>query len=336
MIQYEYKYGRDVSPIRDKEAIMTYHPEKLAEHLTKIYSSDIFFALGEGFTLIHAYYHTARNNGFPIGMHSHTFYEINVVSAGSGYHYIEDKSLSVGKGDVFVLPPSTKHGYYTEDPNFEIFHILVHQSFIDRYQNELHLLPGYSFLFETEPLLRATLNEKLMLSLGENLFNSLQKDFNEMISYEMSAYTGAEIQKIAKLLYLISLFCELTENSHNPSTARTKQSVDSFSIVKAMDYIQNNYFEKFTLEELAKIANMSRSTFLRQFNLLCSCTPQQYLTRIRIAKAQKLLDDSDRTISNIAQDCGFFDSSHFDRIFRQEKGISPSAYRQNRRPQPEE
>ncbi len=312
---------------------MTYHPEKISEHLTKIYSSDMFLNANKNFSLIYCYYHTAKKNGFPVGMHSHTFYEINVISAGEGFHYIADKSLDVGKGDVFVLPPSVKHGYYSNDPTFEIFHILVHPSFINRYQKELHLLPGYAFLFETEPLIRTRLEEKFMLSLDEGLFDELKTDFDKLVAYEDSNYGGVEIQKIAKLLSLISLFCELTENANETNSSRANQNVDSNSIIKTMDYIQNNFYEKITLNDLAQIANMSRSTFHRQFNLLCKCSPQQYLTRIRISKAQKMLEETDQPIGSIAQNCGFFDSSHFDRIFRLEKGISPSAYRQERQAQ---
>lgn len=308
------------------------HPERLVAHLREVYTHDKFFQTNRDFSLINSYYHTSEMQ-FPIGMHSHTFFEVNVIAAGQGYHYIDQQCIQVCVGDVFVLPPSVRHGYYTDDPTFKILHILISSAFMERYKSELHALPGYSILFETEPFIRSVSRKKILLSLNAEQFEKVRRDLDELVSYEDSDYGGNEIQKIAKTLYLLGYFSELIHNSHKIRQNMSREQTETVSIVHTMEYIQSNYHEKISIETLAKIALMSRSTYFRQFKKLCKCTPQQYLTEVRISKATEMLENTDRSITEISQNCGFFDSSHFSHIFYAVKGIYPSQVRKNKEAQ---
>ena len=82
---------------------------------------------------------------------------------------------------------------------------------------------------------------------------------------------------------------------------------------------------------LARISNMSASTFRRAFKKTMETTPGVYLTTIRINKARKLLIDTDKTISDIAEECGFYDQSHFIKMFTRLRRQSPSEYRRRHR-----
>ena len=81
---------------------------------------------------------------------------------------------------------------------------------------------------------------------------------------------------------------------------------------------------------------MSMSAFRRAFESIMETTPGAYITTIRINKARKLLSESNKTISDIAEECGFYDQSHFTKIFKRMRGITPGGYRRRRRhtPQP--
>ena len=305
------------------------HPERLISHLTKIYSHEKCFKDND-FSFIAAYVHTSEERGYPIGMHSPMFYEVNIIVEGSGYHYIEQQKLQVNVGDVFVLPPSIQHGYYTNDSSFKIFHILLNCAFIERYKTELQSLPGFTILFETEPFWRTVAKEKMFLSLDKSQFEKVYTKLQDLLDYENSEYSGNEIQKISKSLELLSYFSELIYNEHKQKFDSPHLRTESVSVIHTMEYIQKNFYDKISTDELAKIAHMSRSTYLRHFKKLCKCTPQQYLTEIRIEKAIDLLKNTNRSITEISQDCGFFDSAHFSHIFLKEKGVSPSAVRKSR------
>lgn len=98
-----------------------------------------------------------------------------------------------------------------------------------------------------------------------------------------------------------------------------------------IDHIANHYKEPITLARLADIAGCSRSRFCALFRKTAGVTPQKYLTRIRLNAARALLQDTQQNISDIAQDCGFYDHSHFIRTFRAITGQNPTDYRRQMR-----
>ncbi|MBQ8428259.1 MAG: AraC family ligand binding domain-containing protein, partial [Clostridia bacterium] len=79
------------------------------------------------------YFH---ENDFPLYMHAHSFYEINVITKGEGIHYIGENSIPTKSGDVFVIPPNFKHGY-EDTKNLVIFHIVLSNAFLEKYSNLL-------------------------------------------------------------------------------------------------------------------------------------------------------------------------------------------------------
>lgn len=79
--------------------------------------------------------------------------------------------------------------------------------------------------------------------------------------------------------------------------------------------------------EMAKAAGMSPRAFERGFQREYSLPPQQYLKRLRIQSACRLLVDSRESIATIAQRCGFADQSHLTREFRRVTRTTPAAYR---------
>lgn len=92
-------------------------------------------------------------------------------------------------------------------------------------------------------------------------------------------------------------------------------------------YVDEHYPEHITLELLARVAGMSLTTFRRVFSEVMQTTPNRYLTTIRLNAARKLLTQTDKMISQIATETGFWDQSHFVKAFRAERGMTPSRYR---------
>ena len=76
-----------------------------------------------------------------IPLHSHDFLEINIITAGSGKHHIEEMSLNVTPGDVFIIPVHARHGYTCKD-KLNVHHILICKDFITRYQENWRPFPA--------------------------------------------------------------------------------------------------------------------------------------------------------------------------------------------------
>lgn len=302
-------------------------PKTLPNHSIPEFLHKNIFDNDTDFSLCSCFYHDNELK-FPIGMHKHSFYEINIVVNGSGYHYIEHNCIEATPGCLYVIPPNIMHGYWTNNESeFKIFNILLSAAFIERYKNELFSTPGYSTLFEIEPFLRIESSENLFLVLNKNEIESFSKDFDTLTNLKMCSENNLQI--IGKVLYLLGEFSKLITIQHKHATKNKYSSDYSINIVKTIDYMKKNYFEKITVDDLAHVANMSKSTYLRQFKILCKCTPSDYLTEIRINIAKNKLKESELSITSIAQDCGFFDSSHFSKCFKKTTGILPLNYRKS-------
>ena len=134
-----------------------------------------------------------------------------------------------------------------------------------------------------------------------------------------------EAEKCIKTLNLICEFSRIvTSNNYG---AVEHAPIDIRQITKVLSYIDHNYNEKITLKDLCRISNMSRSTLLSQFHTLCNCSPTEYIQSVRIDNAKKMLADTDVSIATIAQECGFYDISHFTTTFFQKTNLLPKEYR---------
>lgn len=97
---------------------------------------------------------------------------------------------------------------------------------------------------------------------------------------------------------------------------------------QAMDYIHARYKEPIRVEELARIAMQSRFHFIRNFKSSFGATPYQYVLRLRIEEAKRLLRLSNRSVTNIGTGLGFSSGSAFYRAFVKSVGVTPEQFRQ--------
>lgn len=98
-------------------------------------------------------------------------------------------------------------------------------------------------------------------------------------------------------------------------------------------YIQAHYHEAISVDELAAMVRTSPSNFRLQFSRTLGISPGCYITTIRLNAARKLLETTEKLISEIATETGFFDQSHFTKMFKHERGITPGEYRRRHRMQ---
>lgn len=94
-----------------------------------------------------------------------------------------------------------------------------------------------------------------------------------------------------------------------------------------VDYIHRNYAQQIKIEELVQIACVSESHLKRIFKKLFGMSPIEYVILTRINASRDLLETTARTVSDIAQEVGFYDHSHFIRHFRHIRGCTPNDYR---------
>lgn len=96
---------------------------------------------------------------------------------------------------------------------------------------------------------------------------------------------------------------------------------------RARDHVDHNYREPLVLDELARVAGVSKYHFARSFEAAYGETPMRYLTRRRIERAQDLLRVANLTVTEVCMAVGFASLGSFSARFRQLVGESPTAYR---------
>jgi AraC-like DNA-binding protein len=96
---------------------------------------------------------------------------------------------------------------------------------------------------------------------------------------------------------------------------------------KVIDYVMEHYASAIGIETLASLVCLSISQFERKFKSTFGVSPLKYVSMVRIQAACQALAATDARISRISSENGFYDLSHFNRQFRAQTGMSPSAYR---------
>lgn len=291
------------------------YPQKLQNHTIPI------FRIEE----CRAYYH---KDDYPLNMHTHNFYELNIVVEGTGAHYIEDNVFPTSAGDVFVLPPNYRHGYWSED-NLNIFHLILPHHVIEKHAADLNRFAGYKTLFEIEPYIRRNCEERAFLHLSDEQLARLRLDTDNLLS--VLEQPESEENNVLFEIRSILIVCTLARLIETESRLKLSGSAfpDALFIIRAIEFMNNNYADKISINDLAVTANMSRSTFLRRFTAMCKISPNEYLTEIRVKKSCELLKNANLNITEIAQACGFFDCSHYIRVFGKLCGTTPLAYRKS-------
>ena len=105
--------------------------------------------------------------------------------------------------------------------------------------------------------------------------------------------------------------------------------VDNRKIQEVATYIFEHYTENILLEDVAEKFHMSKSFLSQRFKTATGFGFKEYIINLRIQNASRLLLETDKSITDIAFECGFNDSNYFGDSFRRIKGVSPRKYSQN-------
>lgn len=107
----------------------------------------------------------------------------------------------------------------------------------------------------------------------------------------------------------------------------TNISLANKQLTKSLTYIQNNLNINISVTQLAKMESMSESTFRRQFLNFFKISPSEFILKARIQKACVLLSTTDKSMSKIADLCGFCNQGYFSKQFTKSTGLSPMKFK---------
>ena len=128
-----------------------------------------------------------------------------------------------------------------------------------------------------------------------------------------------------------SILCIATHNIGNIMTLLYNELLKYeylFRLNRTLDYVRDHFAEDLTLTKLAKVACFSKFHFHRIFHAVLGETVNQYVRRVRLEKAARMLThNKDQSIIDIALDCGFSSSQNFAKAFKAHFGVTPTYVR---------
>jgi len=255
-----------------------------------------------------------------IRLHTHKFDEIAFVLKGSGIHEIDGKRHPIMRGDVFVIHGNQAHKI-VEKQNLMLANIIYERNHFLEIKNEFKELPGFRALFVYEPLFRKNQPFKAFLHLSSQQLENIKLLIHQIKEEQEKKKSGAE--KVIEYLFrqLIVILCRYYHKSDNQSTKGI------LKISSAIDYMEEHFAEKITIENLHKQLNMSSATFRRTFKTITGSSPIDFLIRHRIEKAAEMMrENSSLRVLEVCYSVGFDNCGYFGIKFKKIIGTTPKKY----------
>ena len=257
-----------------------------------------------------------------VSLHHHAFDELVIVLTGTAMHTIDEQIYTVKAGDVFVVKRGSIHNYQ-QPKGFAIANVMFDARKLDMDHWDTRNLPGYHVLFSLEPAFRNRHQFRSRLTVEGAIFARISERVAELSAVVSAKEPGYRIEARGLFMLLVIMLAKCYSNTKGTNTVTT----DLLRLGDAIAYIESNYSEKISNNQLAQLAHMTVRTFQRTFLQSTGMTPSEYIVQVRVRNAAHLLKESDFSLTRIALECGFAESSYFGRIFRRTMGITPSEYR---------
>jgi transcriptional regulator GlxA family with amidase domain len=148
--------------------------------------------------------------------------------------------------------------------------------------------------------------------------------FLNLILYLVEKYAGRDMAIFAAKVFEI----EIDRDSQSPFIIFGGQKDhDDEPVLKAQEFIENNFQEKISVEQLASMLAISRRNLERRFKKATSNTAAEYMQRVKIEAAKMSLESSRENVNEVMYKVGYTDTKAFRNTFRKITGLSPVEYR---------
>lgn len=256
------------------------------------------------------------NFDFPV--HYHPEFEINFILNGKGVkRVVGDNIEEIDEVELVLVGPNLYHGWELHNcKNKQIREITI------QFHNNL---------FD-----ESLLSRKIMAPIKDMFNRSIH---GILFSKKTTEELSSRIIKISKLagmdyfLEIVSILYDLANSRNQRLLSTFTVDHDTFEDYDKMkiiyEYVQKNFSEKITLEEVSNIASMSTVSFNRFIKKRTGKTFVNYINDIRIGYAARWLAEKDLSISEIAFKSGFNNIANFNRSFKTIKKCTPSQYRED-------
>lgn len=258
------------------------------------------------------------------GCHWHDEIEFGIVQSGMVQFTIfsgqEQFYRELHQGDGIFINSGCLHSAKALVPNTIIAEFALPITFFQKpFENSAHQIvqPVIESAVTDIILTGQNADDKPLLSgIGE-----ICSITDQEIGYEL--HFSEMVCKIWRLLTIRIL------QSKRTGQISVTNRVQEQRMKQLLSFIHAHYSERISIDDMAKSAAISRTECFRCFNSILKKTPTEYLTEYRLSMAAMLLANTDRSLSEISDSCGFNSPSYFGKLFRKQCGLSPKKYREH-------
>jgi AraC family L-rhamnose operon regulatory protein RhaS len=255
-------------------------------------------------------------------VHKHNYYELVFIEKGGGKHLVNDLCYCYKKHDIYLLTPNDAHEFEIDTKTKFLFLKFTEAVFLEK------LSVNRKTFWED-----ALKNVLEHYKVEEGCFVKNKQDkqhlfvLMDVILTEFSNKTGLFNNEVVLELFG-SIMAIVTRNLSEYKLLKKTEDKNTELINSILTYIRLNTVdnEKMDIKNMASHFFMSPnyiSIFVKKHSEL---SIQQHIIQTKIKSAEKLLKQNKFTINEIADRLGFTDASHFNKIFKKYKGVSPSEF----------
>jgi AraC-like DNA-binding protein len=253
--------------------------------------------------------------------HYHPEYELVLITKGAGKRMVGDHVDRFEEGDLVFLGSNLPHEWLCDDEYFSHTKGFRGEGIVIQFMEDFL---GKTFFEVSE-------NKKLKKLLSDSVRGCLLKGNIKLIITKIMKKMLLQDpnENLYSLLNIFKIISNSTDHTllSSPNFLQSFQSDEYDPMKKVIQYILQNFQEPIHIKNLLKIANMSSTSFSVLFKKTHNMTFKEYLVKIRVGYACRLLSDEDKSISQISFEAGFENLSNFNRLFKKFKGVTPSEFK---------
>jgi AraC-like DNA-binding protein len=257
---------------------------------------------------------------FDFPLHYHEEFELNFIqNAKNARRVIGDHIEDIEETELVLVGSNLQHAWFTHNCKSKEIREITVQFHKDLFDDKLLRRNQLSFI--------RTMLEK---SLRGILFS---KETTQLLApriIELNQKQGFDsVLELMSILHDLSISRNMRILSDASFNNTEQYTYNSRRIEKTLEYMNHNFDKPITLNEVARLANMSDAAFSRFFKQRTGNTFIDSLTEIRLGHASRMLIDTTQSVAEIAYHCGFNNISNFNRIFKKKKSCTPKDFRES-------
>lgn len=252
--------------------------------------------------------------------HYHNNFEISFITEGMGKRIVADSIEEFQPGDLVFIGSNLPHVWVAERE---------HRLLSERALEMVFLQFSANIFFPQMLALPEFKNIRRALELSERGIQIVGQTLNEVSEIMLQLPYLKGFDRMNNFFRLMDIIGRSNSNISLASEEymRKRFTTGNRRIAILHDYLMNHYREEIDLKKLADLVSMAEGSLCRFFKMNVGASIFEYLNRIKVDFACKLLMDPDIGIMDVCLDSGFNNVSHFNKQFRENTGVTPTEYR---------